>query len=66
MIARFVLGCCSKVKDEEKRISIHVSPFYDDPRPETRKIRLRSHDNGRIFDRLKFRVVRGSVHTEPP
>ena len=37
MIARFVLGGCSNVKDKEKRISIHASPFYDNPRPKTRK-----------------------------
>ena len=35
MIARFVLGGCNNVKDKEKRISIYVSPFYDDPRPES-------------------------------
>ena len=39
MRARFALGGCSKVKGKEKRISIHVSLFYDDPQPETRKIR---------------------------
>ena len=33
MIARFVLGGCRNVKDKEKRKSIHVIPFYDDPRP---------------------------------
>ena len=41
MIARFVLGGCSNVKDKEKRISIHASLLYDDPWPETRKILIR-------------------------
>mgnify|MGYP001795195549 CR=1 FL=1 len=38
MIAKFVLGWYSNIKDKEK-ITIHASTFYDDPRPETRKMR---------------------------
>ena len=39
MTARFVLGWCSNINDKEKGISIHASSFYDNPRPETRKMR---------------------------
>ena len=31
----------------------------------SRNMRLRSHGTGRIFDRLKIRAIRCSVHTEP-
>ena len=39
--SEIVLGGCSNVKDQEKRISFHASTFYVDTRPETRKIRCR-------------------------